>query len=63
MTIKIRVEWRLPAFATSTGRVMLSGLFEDELYYFFETFPREPLTSRMWASPASLKEPDRKSVV
>jgi len=55
MTINIRIGRRLPAFATSTGRVLLSGLTEEELDYFLETFPREPLTSRTITDEAELR--------
>jgi IclR family pca regulon transcriptional regulator len=46
MTVNIGVGRRLPAFATSTGRVLLSGLSETELDDFFETYPRPALTSK-----------------
>lgn len=56
MTVNIRIGRRLPAFATSTLRVLLAGLPEEDLdYYFFATFPREPLTSRTITDEGELR--------
>lgn len=55
MTVNIRIGRRLPAFATSTGRVLLAGLPPEELDYFFATYPREPLTSRTVTDETTLR--------
>lgn len=55
MTVNIRIGRRLPAFATSTGRVLLSGMTEEQLDDFFASYPREPLTSRTVTDETQLR--------
>ena len=44
MPIRLGIGRRLPAFCTSTGRVLLSEFGEDQLNDFFRIYPREKLS-------------------
>jgi IclR family pca regulon transcriptional regulator len=71
MTITIAVGTRLPAYATSMGRVLLAGLPPDALEDRLERVELEPLTPTTVSSVKALRERveevreagDRKSVV
>lgn len=56
MSIAISVGTRLPASATSMGRVLLSDLPEDELDSFLANYPLEPLTDRTITDPDVLRK-------
>lgn len=54
MTVALGVGARLPAYPTSMGRVLLSGLPDEELTSYLETLHAEPLTDRTITSPEDL---------
>lgn len=54
MTIALGVGTRLPAHATSLGRVLLAGLPEDELERFLAETPLERFTDRTITDPDDL---------
>jgi IclR family pca regulon transcriptional regulator len=56
MTITIAVGTRLPAYATSMGRVLLAGLSPDELEDRLERVELLPLTARTVRDGAALRE-------
>ena len=56
MTVAISVGTRFPAFATSMGRVLLSGLSEDDLDRYLTEASFEPLTANTVTDPVRLKE-------
>jgi IclR family transcriptional regulator, pca regulon regulatory protein len=56
MSITLAVGTRLPAFATSMGRVLLAGLPEDELEERLARIELTPLTSRTVTDKDSLRE-------
>jgi IclR family pca regulon transcriptional regulator len=56
MTVAISVGTRFPAFATSMGRVLLSGLSEDDLDRYLAEASFEPLTANTVTDPVRLKE-------
>jgi IclR family pca regulon transcriptional regulator len=56
MTIALGVGARLPAHATSMGRVLLAALPDDELEQFLAETPLEPLTERTITDPGELRE-------
>jgi IclR family pca regulon transcriptional regulator len=56
MSVNIGVGRRLPAFATSTGRLLLSSLDEEQLDDFFESYPRPALTNKTITDEAKLRE-------
>jgi len=53
MTVAISIGTRFPAYATSTGRVLLGGLPEPELRTLLAQAPPQPLT------PHTLTDPDQ----
>ena len=55
MTIALGVGARLPAHATSMGRVLLAALPDDELERFLAETPLEPLTERTITDPDELR--------
>src|SRR3954447_19444338 len=55
MTVALGVGARLPAYVTSMGRVLLSGLSEDELTSYLETLQTEALTDRTVTSSEALR--------
>ena len=55
MSITLGVGTRLPAHATSMGRVLLAALDTDELDAFLGTTPLESLTDRTVVEPAALR--------
>lgn len=56
MPIRIGIGRRLPAFCTSTGRVLLSEFGEAELSEFFRTYPREKLSPATVVDEAELRD-------
>ena len=56
MTIALAVGTRLPAHATSMGRVLLADLTEVELERYFESATLTRLTPRTVVEPARLRE-------
>jgi IclR family pca regulon transcriptional regulator len=56
MSISLSVGSRLPAHATSLGRVLLAGLTERDLNRYLETARLDGLTSRTITEPARLRE-------
>jgi IclR family pca regulon transcriptional regulator len=56
MTVALGVGARLPAYPTSMGRVLLSGLPDDELTSYLETLQTEPLTDRTLTTPDELRD-------
>ena len=56
MTVAISVGTRFPAFVTSMGRVLLSGLSEDDLDRYLTEASFEPLTANTVTDPVRLKE-------
>jgi IclR family transcriptional regulator, pca regulon regulatory protein len=55
MSITLGVGTRLPAHATSMGRVLLAGMRDEELDAFLQTTTFEPLTERTITDPARLR--------
>jgi IclR family pca regulon transcriptional regulator len=55
MSITLGVGTRLPAHATSMGRVLLAALDTDELDAFLGTMPLESLTERTVVEPRELR--------
>jgi IclR family pca regulon transcriptional regulator len=55
MTVALGVGARLPAYPTSMGRVLLSGLSDDELTSYLEKLQTEPLTDRTVTGPDALR--------
>jgi IclR family pca regulon transcriptional regulator len=55
MSITLNVGTRLPAYATSMGRVLLAELAPAELDAFLATAALEPLTPRTLTDPAALR--------
>ncbi|HEY7731238.1 MAG TPA: IclR family transcriptional regulator C-terminal domain-containing protein [Gaiellaceae bacterium] len=55
MTIALGVGARLPAHATSMGRVLLAGLPEDELEHYLESTYLERFTENTITDPAELR--------
>ena len=60
MTVALGVGARLPAYATSMGRVLLADLPDDELTAYLSSVEAEPLTDRTVTSPDKLREVDRR---
>jgi IclR family pca regulon transcriptional regulator len=56
MAIALSVGSRLPAHATSMGRVLLANLPADELDVYFRTSRRERLTARTMVDEARLRD-------
>jgi IclR family pca regulon transcriptional regulator len=56
MSITLSVGTRLPAYATSMGRVLLAGLAEDELEQLLERTELRPLTARTVTDPHTLTQ-------
>ena len=56
MTIRLSVGRRLPAFCTSTGRVLLSSFTDDQLDEYFATYPRESFTAQTITDEGELRE-------
>jgi IclR family transcriptional regulator, pca regulon regulatory protein len=54
MTVAITIGTRLPAFATSMGRVLLAALPPDERERRLASAPTQPLTERTITDPAAL---------
>ncbi len=55
MTVSITIGTRFPAYATSMGRVLLSGLDEEELEEYFATTELLPLSPTTIADEAGLR--------
>jgi IclR family pca regulon transcriptional regulator len=55
MTVNIAVGTRLPAFAMSSGRVLLADLSAEELTAFLAGLQAEPLTGRTMTSHAEIE--------
>jgi IclR family pca regulon transcriptional regulator len=55
MTVALGVGARLPAYPTSMGRVLLSGLPDDELTAYLESLRAEALTDRTLTSVDNLR--------
>jgi IclR family pca regulon transcriptional regulator len=55
MSINLAVGSRLPAHATSMGKVLLAYLPPDELEHYFESVVREPLTANTIVDERSLR--------
>jgi IclR family pca regulon transcriptional regulator len=56
MSIALSVGARLPAFATSMGRVVLADFTDDELTVWLESARLRAITSRTKATPAALRD-------
>lgn len=56
MSIRLSVGRRLPAFCTSTGRVLLAYMSRSELDAFFETYPRTSFTEWTVTDEARLRK-------
>ncbi|MGW5382435.1 IclR family transcriptional regulator domain-containing protein [Nocardia sp. NPDC003963] len=54
LRVNIAVGTRLPAFATSTGRVLLADLDDERLQTFLSDLHAEPLTGRTRTDPAEI---------
>jgi IclR family pca regulon transcriptional regulator len=54
MTVNIAIGTRLPAYAMSSGRVLLADLPEDELAAFLDGLHAEPITGRTRTAPDEL---------
>ena len=55
MNVAIRVGTRFPAYATSMGRVLLSGFTDAELDAYFERVPLERITPATVVDPTQLR--------
>ena len=56
MTVALTVGTRLPAYCTSMGRVLLSGLTDDEVRAYLRRVPLKPLTPSTVIDPKRLLE-------
>ncbi|MGE3194189.1 MAG: IclR family transcriptional regulator C-terminal domain-containing protein [Microbacteriaceae bacterium] len=56
MPIRLGIGRRLPAFCTSTGRVLISEFSADKLDEFFEKYPREKLSPATITDEAELRD-------
>lgn len=56
MPLRVSIGRRIPAFCTSTGRVLLSAMGPDELDAFFRTYPREKFTPQTVTDERELRE-------
>jgi IclR family pca regulon transcriptional regulator len=56
MTVSIGIGTRLPAYATSMGRVLLAHLTNDQIEAYFATVKLEKLTERTVTAPSELKD-------
>lgn len=56
MTVDIGIGTRMPAYATSTGRVLMSGLVADELDRFLGHLHPERLTARTTTDIARIRQ-------
>jgi IclR family pca regulon transcriptional regulator len=56
MPIRLGIGRRLPAFCTSTGRVLISEFSADKLDEFFEKYPREKLSPATIVDEAELRD-------
>jgi IclR family pca regulon transcriptional regulator len=56
MTVNIAVGTRLPAFAMSSGRVLLAGLPTEELRTFLDELQAEPLTGHTLTSRGEIEK-------
>lgn len=56
MPIRLGIGRRLPAFCTSTGRVLLSEFDQDRLDDYFRLYPREKLSPVTVVDEAELRE-------
>ena len=56
MTVALGVGARLPAYATSMGRVLLAGLPEEELSAYLDSLSPEALTEHTVTSVEGLRE-------
>jgi IclR family pca regulon transcriptional regulator len=54
--LEAHVGSRFPAYATSTGRVLLAGLSANHLQRYFETVKPEALTDRTVTDPIKLRQ-------
>lgn len=52
----VRLGTRLPAYASATGRILLSGLDDDEIESYFATVDVQPLTAKTVVGTARLRE-------
>ena len=55
MSVSISVGTRFPAFATSTGRVLLAGQSEEWFQTYLETAELRPITARTISTPDRLE--------
>ena len=56
MPIRLGIGRRLPAFCTSTGRVLISEFTPEQLDEFFEKYPREKLSPATIVDEAELRD-------
>jgi IclR family pca regulon transcriptional regulator len=56
LPIRLGIGRRLPAFCTSTGRVLISEFSADQLDEFFEKYPREKLSPATITDEAELRD-------
>jgi IclR family pca regulon transcriptional regulator len=56
MAVNLSVGARVPAYATSMGRVLLAGLGPERLDRYFEAVPLAPLTANTVTDEAALRE-------
>jgi IclR family pca regulon transcriptional regulator len=56
MPLRVSIGRRIPAFCTSTGRVLLSAMSPDELDEFFRKYPREKFTPQTVTDEQELRE-------
>ncbi|GAB3817885.1 IclR family transcriptional regulator domain-containing protein [Kribbella italica] len=61
MTVALGVGARLPAYATSMGRVLLAGLPENELTAYVESVETEQHTEHTLTSPSELRDAVRRA--
>jgi IclR family pca regulon transcriptional regulator len=55
VSMKLTIGSRLPAYATSTGKVLLSAHTEDQLKSYFASTSLKPLTPRTITDPRALR--------
>lgn len=56
MPLRVSIGRRIPAFCTSTGRVLLSAMSPDELDDFFRTYSREKFTPQTVTDEQELRD-------
>jgi IclR family pca regulon transcriptional regulator len=55
MSVRIDLGWRIPAYATAMGRVLLAGLSDDAFDHYLDTYERPQVTTATATEAAKLR--------